>query len=1108
MKLQQDLLSTTDDADRSTAYCLTHLEVFNWGPFCGLHRVEFDPAGCALIGQTGSGKTTLVDAIMTLICAQPRYNLASTGGHESDRDLMSYIRGVTGTGGDDETVHTARPGQTTTAISIEMSQAEQRIRLTALLWLDSSSTSQTDMKRLWLFDQSTSLGLSDHLSMLKELGIRGLKQQFKDEQGVLVTDNKKAYLAQCRRFFEVGENAFVLLNRAAGLKQLNSIDELFRELVLDNRAAFNRAHEVTTEFDELKGIHSELEIARSQQQSLIPVEKTFAKFQAVELKLNGLMEIQDLLPRWYAHFSHQLWSRQAALKQAEIKQLQSAVNLTQAEHNQQQLLVDDYYQRYQQLGGANIESLKHQLEEQRQLLSNLQQNVSDYQQLCRSLELSADVSQKQLAENQQLAALRLIELESRMDELESERDLMTQNTLNAEDQSKLLERQIDEVLAAPGSNIPAEFLHFQQALAHELQLTPEQIPYIGQCVEVQDKDWQGAIERAIGSHRLRLVVNGSDIRTALNWINQRDNRLHVRLMNASDYQHYKQPLSDGFCQKLIFKAGEHTQFVENFLASIDRHCVASAEILRDTAYGLTRQGLMSGKRGLFEKQDQRSLNQGWMTGFDNHNRLNELRLQGEKAKQQATEYRQQFETLKTEQKLLSQQQLLLQQLTNVEFSVLDVSGAESNINKLKQHLKELQDPSSDAAKAEQLWIAAKNELNQLQNKINAQTVDLRLAQQLLDDANKKALQLKQRIKTVLTQAQIDSVAESYAIPEFQQLEMLADLEREAMRDSQQKIVTQTGKRNTLEGQLVRHMMKALEKDTGALSEAGSDLEDVPAYLHQLKQLTREDLPNKLERFLLYLNQSSDQGVTQLLTRIDNEVSIIEERIEELNTTLKLVDFQVGRYLRLIPLKVNHESLQTLIKARKDLRSAELQDDQGESHYRALMVLIQLLREAVDRKRTKPAQALLDPRYRLQFSVAVIDRVTGAVLETRTGSKGGSGGEKEIIASFILTASLSYALCPKHRTSPLFGSVILDEAFSKSSQAVAARIISALREFGLHPLFVTPNKEMRLLREHTASAVLVHRRQQQSRALSLSWQDIDRHLSQREALQQKNNEIPG
>lgn len=68
------------------------------GGFQGYHRAEIDPSGTAVIGPTGSGKTTLVDALMTLLCANPRYNLASTGGHESDRDLVSYVRGVTGPG--------------------------------------------------------------------------------------------------------------------------------------------------------------------------------------------------------------------------------------------------------------------------------------------------------------------------------------------------------------------------------------------------------------------------------------------------------------------------------------------------------------------------------------------------------------------------------------------------------------------------------------------------------------------------------------------------------------------------------------------------------------------------------------------------------------------------------------------------------------------------------------------------------------------------------------------------------------------------------------------------------------------------------------------------
>ncbi len=119
-----------------------------------------------------------------------------------------------------------------------------------------------------------------------------------------------------------------------------------------------------------------------------------------------------------------------------------------------------------------------------------------------------------------------------------------------------------------------------------------------------------------------------------------------------------------------------------------------------------------------------------------------------------------------------------------------------------------------------------------------------------------------------------------------------------------------------------------------------------------------------------------------------------------------------------------------------------------------------------------------------------------MVEVRTGSQGGSGGEKEIIASYILTASLSYALCPDGVGRPLFGTVVLDEAFSKSSQAVAARIIDALRQFGLHPLFITPNKEMRLLRMHTRSAVLVHKRGNRAATTSLSWEELDQQVQRR------------
>ena len=87
-----------------------------------------------------------------------------------------------------------------------------------------------------------------------------------------------------------------------------------------------------------------------------------------------------------------------------------------------------------------------------------------------------------------------------------------------------------------------------------------------------------------------------------------------------------------------------------------------------------------------------------------------------------------------------------------------------------------------------------------------------------------------------------------------------------------------------------------------------------------------------------------------------------------------------------------------------------------------------------------------------------------------------------------------------------GTIVLDEAFSKSSQAVAGRIIRALTEFGLHPLFVTPNKELRLLREHTRSAIVVHRKGAQATMTTLSWEALEAHARKRSERQERGNEV--
>jgi len=655
-----------------------------------------------------------------------------------------------------------------------------------------------------------------------------------------------------------------------------------------------------------------------------------------------------------------------------------------------------------------------------------------------------------------------------------------------------LNKEIEKTRLSP-NNIHWEYLGFQELLAQQLSINTDEIPFIAQCVEVNDKSWQGAIERAIGSSRLRMIIPSQHMNDVLKWVNNRNNKLYVRLLNSRNYVQDKVPLSDGFCHKLNYKEGSHRQVIKNFIASIDRHCVNNENELKQTPFGMTKQGLMSGKKGLFEKQDRQHINKGWMTGFDNKARLSELISSHKDLSEKATTFRKSLNKYKQEKTENESFKLQLEAILQINFSELDLHSATDAEKQLQERLEKLLNPDSDTGKAKKNWKEAKKLLEQQLKQETTSKVKIGILKEKEIDCKNQIDSNQKRITETLTSEQIQLLEEQYSVPGLPELPELPDREREYNSGLQERINELQKKIIILNKELVRYMNKAQSVDTGALAEVGSDLEYIPGYLERLDILTKEDLPNKLDRFKKYLNHSSDQGVTQLLNDIDYEVDKVEQRINELNQTLKQVDFELGHYLQLKPQKVNHQAVVDLGKAQQHLRSAAMIDDSGESHFKALIQVIDILKDAVERNKTQSALALLDPRYRLQFLVSIVDRESEQIVKTRAGSQGGSGGEKEIFASYILTASLSYALCPMNREQPLFGTVILDEAFSKSSQAVAARIILALNKFGLHPLFVTPNKELRLLRAHTQSAVVVYRREQTSMVNSVTWEMVDQHL---------------
>lgn len=1068
------------------AYVLKELEVYNWGPFGGRHRAEFDERGTAIIGATGSGKTTLVDSLMTLLADQPRYNLASTGGHDkNDRTLISYVRGV---GGSDLV---ARPGKTVTGVSAKYENDRNQLRAGAIFWTDGPSNSQQDLKRRWFFAEDECQTLGVLLRKWQEEGARGLMKHGRETAGLRIFESKKSYLAHVRKVFDVSENAFNLLNRAAGLKQLDSVDTIFRELVLDDHAAFDRALEVAGDFDTLAGIHQELEEARRQRESLLPIAADHEKLAKSNARLAEERRVKDLAPRWYARLGLGLWERKKVELEGERKAKAAALREMQGEVALAVQREDDLRVRFLELGGRDLEQIEATILAKEELVRVKQRKAEEYQVAMRALGLDERLEVSRFAGNVEVLEAKKPELEKGLHRLEEDEAEARSMARQARQRCERLEEEIRAVKASPGSNLPIEFQRFRRELAVHLKMPVEDLPFVAELVEVKAEEavWRGAIERALGSNRLRILVPVEEMREALRWVNARDNRLHVRFQEARLDEAERDYFFDSFIHKLNLKGHRLRPALENLLASQDYHCVADTETLRETPHGLTKEGTMSGKGGRFDKQDQRGLSEGWMTGFDNRDRLQALARELLEAQAELGKLDPEAKSFLQKRNQRAGELRMMEGILQLTYEEIDVPGVQGDLKGLRDQLERMRAPDSEMKVAQEAYeeVQRKTKSHRDQEKVLGNEVAV------LEDRIGEALR---RVEEFAKEqgAPFSGEEETLGLKKFGQLEGVTNggLDQ-ALRETMSRVEDEIEKWREsgvrLEKRLVSGMSEARNLNPGPYMDAGVDLLDVPVYLAELKRLEVEGLPEKKRRFLEYLNQSSGQGVNQLLAQIDQEVSEIEERIDELNFTLAKVDFREGHFLKLQLKRLSDTTVRELERARRHLRDAELKEDEGQSHYRALQAIVSILREAGNNRHLVGSRALLDARYRLEFRVVEVNRKTGEASSERSGSQSGSGGEKELMSSHILTASLSYALCPSGASRPLYGTIILDEAFSKSSQSAARLIVEALQAFGLYPVFVTPNKEISLLKKHTRRAICVQRTESGSSLATISWEKL-------------------
>lgn len=1082
---------------------LAELSVFNWGSFHGLHTGTIHPDGTLITGDNGSGKSTFIDGLMALLLPAGRaaFNVAAAQGDRSDRSLISYMRGSFGSDHDGSATRTKSKREKAVITGLRaLYRAEDggETTLLALFWTAQAGNALADVKRLYVVARHN-LSLKTVLDRFGSGNVRGLKQWLRGQQDVYDCDDNFAnYQELYRRFLHLyNPNAPALLSRALGLKKIDDLTRLIRELVLEPADIRSDARSLVAEFADLESIYARLSDARAQVQHLHELPAMAERMRAYGAALAALQAQRSGLAVYFARAHTRLWEARLVDLMDGLKTLLAETGVLR---QRQQDAEEDEKRRYRTFydcGGARIEELKQEIARIRQLEEHMAAVAADYQQDCRLLGLPADLDAALFRSHQQEARRQTGQAEAavgaQQDRFSQAAAALgqTQSTLAA------LEEEIRAVEARPDSNIPARQQQWRDELQQALGLAHGEAVFVGEMLDVrpEEHEWRGAIERALGGLRTTLLVPEDDYPRITRWLNSRHLSAHIRVQLAHTQQAAAPAFApQGLMAKLLWREHPYRNWLQQHLAKRDLTAVASAAELDNTPFSITREGLQHWEHGRFEKKDHNRIDdrRHWYLGFSN--RLQLAQLQEEAGVLQA-QVRQQQQAVAREREALNRSGRVQQAWHNLQryrWQDIDVPHQQARLQQCQADLRQLEAADGDLQAAKRQWEAAQASLKAVQQ----QLAELGRRRGRLEQEQENAEERIRSLRAVAKQDLDDTVAAQLA--ERTGTVSLADAaQQQAAEQALEREVVQAQQRQKSEENRAINIIssfKGREKWQPLTAEWGVGLDGLGDAIEHVELLEREGLPKLVEQFRERLNKHTTQSLTRLRNRLDNEYDEIRERIAKINRVLAQTEFRPGTYLKLGSRREKFTHVQLFEHKVKAVLGSGIHDEDPEHRFMLLKEVIDILAKASSRDSayTLESLRLLDPRYQLAFFAEEIDHGDKRVRDVLNSSSGKSGGEKEAFAGMVVAASLAYVLTPDDHDSTVYRTVFLDEAFSNTAETVSRRVLRVFKELNIHVNLITPFKNLNLARESARSLLIAERDadSHESRLCEMTWEEID------------------
>ena len=514
---------------------------------------------------------------------------------------------------------------------------------------------------------------------------------------------------------------------------------------------------------------------------------------------------------------------------------------------------------------------------------------------------------------------------------------------------------------------------------------------------------------------------------------------------------------------------------------------------------LTEKGLIKSENR-YEKDDSVSVSgkEQFILGWDNRESVLLAQRNVKATEEEIQDLNRQIRTSKTERTDLQNRRDTLTRLLNFEnFVEIDWKTAQKTVVSLKEQRENLSKSSNQLQTLQKQLADVKqtiddkerererflNEKSRLETRLENYIEQSRLAQDFLAQAQKNTLDWSKY------QAKIEPLFEGTPpnISNVSSLETKVSKNIATTKERNQKEVATFERRLTLDMQrFITPNAEILAKYpnwSADVLDLKADVTYLPEFESFHKKLSEEDLPRHQRRFKEWLNERLIFDIANFKTSLENKESIIVESIEEINASLRDINFNANpqTYIELDLHKSRDVSIRDFRQMLRDAMPdpAKLIRDEDSELEGSFLRIKTIIEELSNNENWR--KKVTDVRNWLEFAAIERYRSDNQQRQYYVDSQSLSGGEKAKLAYTILASAIAYQFGIRNEDTrrKSFRFAVVDEAFSKVDPENAIYAMELFKQLNLQLMVVTPLDKINLAEPYIHSIHYVENREKKN-----------------------------